>query len=133
MEDSNEILIRHALEKSERAIQSAERAIQADDMDTACNRVYYALFYAMMALGYFHGFVTSKHTQLMGWFNKKFIHEEHIFPMEMYQICKVAYDMRQESDYNLAEIDRSDAEEVRLMLDRARHFVTQVTTYLKSQ
>jgi uncharacterized protein (UPF0332 family) len=118
------------MEKSERAIQSAERAIQADDMDTACNRIYYALFYAVMALGYFHHFATSKHTQLMGWFNKKFIHEEHIFPPEMYQIYKVAYDQRQESDYNIAALDNVRKEDIILSLEQVKQFVNQTRTYL---
>lgn len=54
-----------------------------------------------MALGYKYDFVTSKHSKLMGWFNKKFIHKEHIFNEELYQICSKAFERKQKSDYDI--------------------------------
>ena len=45
----------------------------------AVNRIYYGLYYAVTALAIKHRFETSKHLQLIGWFNKEFIaSQEHI-------------------------------------------------------
>jgi uncharacterized protein (UPF0332 family) len=130
MNEHNEILIKHSIEKSERAIISAEAAISNNDLHTALNRIYYAIFYSVMALGYKYNFTTSKHARLLGWFNKKFIHEDKIFPNEMYQIYKQAYDNRQESDYDLLEIDNIDQEEARLSLSKAKIFFENVKGHM---
>jgi len=37
---------------------------------SAVNRIYYGMFYPLMALGLANHFETSKHGQLIGWFNK---------------------------------------------------------------
>lgn len=39
----------------------------------AVNRIYYSMFYLLLALGLKYEFTTSKHQQLIGWFNKNFI------------------------------------------------------------
>jgi len=42
----------------------------------AVNRIYYGLFYIITALSLKYEFSTSKHQQLIGWFNKTFIKSE---------------------------------------------------------
>lgn len=42
-------------------------------LSTALNRLYYAIFYAVAALAQKFNFITSKHSQLLGWFNREFI------------------------------------------------------------
>lgn len=39
----------------------------------AVNRIYYRMFYLLFALALKHGYKTSKHQQLIGWFTKEFI------------------------------------------------------------
>lgn len=39
----------------------------------AVNRIYYGMYYALTALALKYSFETSKHGQLIGWFNKEFI------------------------------------------------------------
>ena len=39
----------------------------------AINRIYYGMYYALTALALKNSFETSKHGQLIGWFNKEFI------------------------------------------------------------
>ena len=54
----------------------------------AVNRIYYAMFYMLLALALKYEFTTSKHGQLIGWFNKNFIKHE-------------AFDFRQQGDYGI--------------------------------
>ncbi len=80
------ILIKLSIEKALQALVSAEDNLKNKQLETALNRNYYAIFYSVLALGYKFDFVTSKHSQLMGWFNKKFIHEDGIFNDRMLKI-----------------------------------------------
>jgi len=52
-----------------------------------------------MSLGYSENYITSKHKQLLGWFNKTYIYDKKIFSVELFQIYHNAYDNRMESDY----------------------------------
>jgi len=130
MTDNSEILIRNCLLKSGKSLDSSQILIKNKDVDAAFNRIYYSIFYSVMALGYKYGFITSKHRQLMGWFNKKFINEDKVFTSRMYQIYKTAYDNRQDSDYNLILISNKKMEEVEEALKDAEYFVKQVTEFL---
>ena len=89
MQEHREVLIKNAILKSEEALQDAEIAISNDRLTNAQNRIYYALFYITCGLGYLNNFVTSKHKELMGWFNKKFIYEDEAFDEELLKTgCK---------------------------------------------
>ncbi len=96
-----EDLINIAVEKSNQAIKSAKDNIENNNLETAQNRIYYALFYIVTALAYQNDFITSKHSQLKGWFNKKFIYEDKVFEPEMIEIYNELYQFRQKSDYDL--------------------------------
>jgi uncharacterized protein (UPF0332 family) len=97
-------LIKLAVDKSNRALQDAKDCIESDKLETALNRIYYAVFYAVCALAVKNGFSTSKHSALKGWFNRKFVYEEHTFDDEMYRIYEDAFAYRQKSDYDLLYI-----------------------------
>lgn len=58
------------------------------------------MFYAVLALGLRHQFETSKHMQLMGWFNKNFI-RTGIFSPEIGSYLKTAFETRTNSDYKV--------------------------------
>jgi len=65
-------LTKYSVEKSDQALETGIKLLEID-LQTAQNRIYYAVFYLVLALGYLDGFTTGKHHQLMGWFNKKYI------------------------------------------------------------
>ena len=94
-----DILIKQAFEKSDEAIKSAESSIDNGFLSTAQNRLYYAVFYSVIALGYFYDFISSKHAQYLSWFNKKFVYNEKIFDEKLYKIYKEVFENRQKCDY----------------------------------
>ena len=65
-----QILVDNAILKAQDAILAAESNFENGFYSTCQNRLYYAIFYIVTALAYKNNFVTSKHSQLMGWFNK---------------------------------------------------------------
>ena len=95
-----DILINRAIEKSKEAIKTARLNLDNDLLSSAQNRLYYAIFYIVTALGYKHDFLTSKHGQLISWFNKKFVHEDKLLDKELFKIYKYNFENRQKSDYD---------------------------------
>jgi len=90
LQDEKRIFIEKYLGKAESALDDAEFNMKHNRYSTTSNRIYYSIFYSVIALGYTENFITSKHKQLMGWFNKKFIFEEKIFDEELTKIYKEA-------------------------------------------
>ena len=77
-DNNRQILIQYRLEQSETTISEAELLIDHNKYRAAVNRIYYGMFYCLLALGNKFSFETSKHSQLIGWFNKNFIKEKKI-------------------------------------------------------
>jgi uncharacterized protein (UPF0332 family) len=119
-----EELIKLTLEKAEQALKSAQDNINNKNFETAQNRIYYAIFYSVLALGYKNDFITSKHKQLMGWFNKKFIYEAKIFDEKMLEIYKIAFSNRLKSDYEI--IFFTNKEDIEYSLNEAVYFVNEI-------
>src|SRR4030067_1862090 len=99
LNDEKRIFIEKYLEKAQSALDDAEFNTGHNRYYTASNRIYYSIFYSVISLGYLDNFITSKHKQLMGWFNKKYVYEEKVFNENLMKIYKEAYENRAESDY----------------------------------
>ena len=97
--EHKDIFISINIDKSNEALRIAEFAISENAVTTALNRIYYAVFYTVTALAVKHDFITSKHAQMMGWFNKKFIHEDKVFNKELSKIYDNIFQFRQRGDY----------------------------------
>lgn len=77
-----------------------ELLISHGRLRAAVNRIYYSMFYSLLALGLKYEFETSKHSQLIGWFNKNFINEDLIDTKYGKTINK-AFNRRTKGDYDL--------------------------------
>ena len=66
-------LIQYRLSEAVETQSDVELLISHDRMRAAVNRIYYSMFYSLLALGLKYELETSKHAQLIGWFNKTFI------------------------------------------------------------
>ena len=60
MVPDKKIFIENYLDKSKEALIDAEVTINNDRLNNAHNRIYYAIFYAVMALGYLENFIKVK-------------------------------------------------------------------------
>ncbi|MDR3244283.1 MAG: HEPN domain-containing protein [Elusimicrobiota bacterium] len=125
MAPRNEILVTIAVEKSKLAIKAAQDSIKDSNLENALNRIYYSVFYIVMALAYKNDFITSKHSQLMGWFNNKFIYENKVFDDEIHQIYKKVFLYRQKGDYDLEYVP--EIETVNELLLSAKKFIENVS------
>lgn len=118
------ILVNNWLTKSEEALKSTEKNIKINELYTAQNRLYYALFYATSALAQKNGFATSKHSQLKGWFNREYI-KTNKFSQEYGELYFDLFEARQKSDYTFnfkpnTETLISDLEKVKEFMELIR-------------
>lgn len=68
------ILIKYRIQQAHETVDLAEFLLTYNKTVVCVNRVYYGMFYALTALALKHQFETSKHSQFIGWFNKKFVY-----------------------------------------------------------
>ncbi len=67
IEDEDRInLIKYRLEQAGETIQDVQLIVDNNRLRSAVNRIYYGMFYALLALGLAHQFETSKHASLSG-------------------------------------------------------------------
>ena len=100
IEDEDRInLIKYRLEQAGETIQDVQLLIDNDRLRSAVNRIYYGMFYALLALGLAYQFETSKHAQLIGWFNKNFINKG-LIDSKFGKIINKAFNRRTKGDYD---------------------------------
>ena len=93
-------LITHYIEKSRKTENEIPLLIENDQLFTAVNRIYYGIFYMLSALALKHHFSTSKHTQLLGWFNKNFVKDQKV-DRKYTQYIQEAFEKRMQGDYEV--------------------------------
>jgi len=92
-------LIQYRLEQAKETISEARLLIDNVKYRAAVNRIYYGMFYSLLALGSKFHFTTSKHGQLIGWFNKNFIKDKKI-DRKFGKIINDAFKARRQGDYD---------------------------------
>ena len=108
-EDRGE-LSRNYLANSQETIKTVDFLIENGEFSLAMNRIYYGIFYALCALAVQNGFQTSKHTQLIGWFNRNFVKTGRADP-QYGRFIRKAFENRMEADYNVfASFEKQEVE-----------------------
>ena len=120
-------LISYRLEEAKETIADVQLLIDNDRLRAAVNRIYYGMFYSLLALGLAYQFETSKHQQLIGWFNKNFIHEG-LIDSKFGKIINKASNRRTQGDYeSYVEFDKDIILE---MFSEMKEFITEIERFL---
>ena len=93
-------LIEHYVEKAQKTVEDIRFFIENEKLGVAVNRVYYGIYYILSALAVKYQFSTSKHTQLLGWFNKNFVKENKI-ERKYAKYIQEAFEKRMKGDYEV--------------------------------
>ena len=121
-------LIKYNIERANKAINDVEFLIENEKYYLATNRIYYGIYYSLSALALKHSFQTSKHTQLIGWFNKNFV-KNGILEKRFGKYIQNAFEQRMEGDYGTfvnfekEEIDNS-LKEMKEVINRIIELLT---------
>lgn len=128
-DEDRQQLIKYRLEQAEDTILDVELLIKNNRLRAATNRIYYGMFYALLAFSLKHNFESSKHAQIIGWFNKNFVHEGKIDERFGKSITK-AFNRRTKSDYDaFAEVDQETVVE---MFSEMKEFIAEIKNLLAS-
>lgn len=98
-EDDRKILIDYRLEQAKETIAVSKFLIDSNELAVAVNRIYYGMYYAVTALAIKFQFETSKHFQLIGWFNKEFV-STGVLDASYGKILRNAFQNRTKGDYD---------------------------------
>ena len=99
MNDRGEELIRYRPSRAEETLVEARLLAENKHGNAAVNRLYYACFYAVLALLILDGRHSSKHSGVRGLFNIHFVKTGEV-PKEMARIYNDLFERRQEGDYD---------------------------------
>ena len=126
-DDEKNALIEHRIARATDTIDEVSFLIKNKKFLLAVNRIYYGMFYILSALSLRYDFSTSKHQQLIGWFNKKFISTGEI-DRKYGRILHNAYNNRSTGDYDdFAEFDEED---VKKSFDEMKDFIRTIRALL---
>ncbi len=116
-------LVKYRLNQAIETIELARFLVNNDKLVIAVNRIYYGMYYGLTALALKDSFETSKHGQLIGWFNKEYISTKKVDP-KFGKILRNAFQNRTKGDYDVfVNFDRI---EVEIMLDEMSVFVEEI-------
>jgi uncharacterized protein (UPF0332 family) len=121
-------LIRYRLKEADDSIAEAKLLLKAGmSLRAVANRLYYAMFYSVLALLQEKQMGTSKHFGAISLFDREFI-KTGIFDKEMSKTLHRAFELRQKADYlEQADVSRADVEE---LLPKAIEFAARTKSHL---
>lgn len=122
-------LARYRIKQAEESLDEAQFLHSGGKSPrSVMNRVYYSMFYSVLALLIYEPYSSSKHSGVLSYFNKNFIRNE-VFDKEMGRTLNKAFDLRQREDYR--EYSHLTALEATHFIEKAESFVSKVNDYLK--
>lgn len=131
MMDDNDrkALVAYRMQQAYETVELAKFLTASQKLTIAVNRIYYGMYYALTALALKNSFETSKHGQLIGWFNKEFIASKKL-DSKFGKILRNAYQNRTKGDYDAFVI--FSLQEVEVMLEEMVVFIDEIQIELNS-
>jgi uncharacterized protein (UPF0332 family) len=128
MTENRKTLIEYRLTQARDSIREADVLNQSGmSRRSVMNRLYYAMFYAVLALLQEKEMGTSKHSGAIALFDREYV-KTGAFPKEMSKALHRAFELRQKGDYmEETEVTAEDIAEIR---PAAEKFVEYAERYL---
>lgn len=127
-DNERKTLIEYRIKQAFESAEVAEFLFKNEKLAASINRIYYSVFYSLLALAIQFGFKTSKHPQLHGWFNKNFIATGKI-EREFGRILRDTYEYRLSADYDV--FVKYPEEDMELLLSEMKAFIIRIEEFLK--
>jgi uncharacterized protein len=122
-------LVRYRMERAFETLEEARVMLQSGHLYGAANRIYYACFYAAVALLLTRELSSPKHSGVMALFNRHFV-KEGLVSTEMGKFYSQVFEHRLESDY--ADVVELKEEDIRADLEKAQEFIAYIESQLGS-
>ncbi|MBU1262566.1 HEPN domain-containing protein [bacterium] len=130
MKENFKALIQYRLEQADDCLREAGCLLKEGmSLRAVMNRLYYAMFYAVLALLQEKQIGTSKHIGAISFFDREFV-KTGTFDKGLSKVLHRAFELRQKDDYvELVSITKDDIDEI---LPKAKDFVDEIKRYLFS-
>jgi len=128
MTENRKTLIAYRIAQARDSIREADLLNESGmSKRSVMNRLYYAMFYAVLALLQEKEMGTSKHSGAISLFDREFV-KTGLFSKEMSKALHRAFELRQKGDYmEEAEVTSDDVDEIR---PAAEQFVEYAERFL---
>ncbi len=122
------VLIKYRLQQADDSMKEAEVLLKEGmSLRSVMNRLYYAMFYTVLALLQEKQLGTSKHYGAISLFDREFI-KSGIFDKELSKILHRSFELRQKGDYmEQPEITKADIDEI---LPKTVSFINEIKQYI---
>jgi uncharacterized protein len=121
-------LVRYRLEQAVETLREASLLLDQSAWRGAQNRAYYAMFYAVHALLATRQLGSSKHSGVLGLFDREFV-KPGLLPTALSRSLRLAFNRRQSWDYG--EVGELDPREITEMVAAAKLFVQAIEDFLR--
>jgi len=127
-DEKQKSLAGHRLDQAAESLEEARYLMDGGkSLRSVANRIYYGMFYAVLALLIYEPYSSSKHTGVLSYFNRHFV-KSGIFPESLGRHLNKAFELRQRGDYR--EYFELTKEQVEQLLGEAKEFITAIRVYL---
>ena len=126
-DDEKNALIEHRISKAIAAIDEVDFLMSNKKFLLAVNRIYYGMFYILSALSLKYDFSTSKHQQMIGWFNKEFVATGKVAP-KYGKIIHNAFSNRSTGDYD--DFAEFEEDEVKTSFNELKDYIKTIRALL---
>lgn len=127
-DEKRRALALYRLSQADEALDEAKYLLEGQKSPRVIiNRVYYSMFYAVLALLVFEEFASSKHSGVLAYFNQRYIKSGRI-SKDIGRSINLAFELRQQADYR--EFNDLSYDQVSVFIPQAQAFVATVRTNL---
>ena len=123
MIEETRALVLYRQQEAREALEEAEILRARNKYRGAMNRVYYAMFYAVLAVLASRGLSAAKHSGAISMFHREFVKPGTI-PVEIAKFLDIAFDLRNKCDYR--DFVLPDPERVDELLVAAHRFIDEI-------
>ena len=123
-------LIKYRLERADESLKAAQLMLENKLYIPAMNRIYYSMFYSVLALLVLSESAFSKHGQVKGFFNREFI-KTGVFAKDFGRLFNAVFEYRQKFDY--VDLITPEEELISDYIIEAKRFVDEISKYLKDK
>ena len=128
IDEKKKLLALYRLQQAAESLQEAQYLFSGEkSLRSVVNRIYYGMFYSVMALLIYEPYASSKHSGVLAYFNKHFV-KGGLFSDAMGRSLNKAFELRQRGDYR--EYFELKKDQVEPLLDEADRFVAAVRKFL---
>jgi uncharacterized protein len=128
-DDKKKALAQYRLQQAAESLEEVRYLLTGGkSLRSVVNRIYYGMFYAVLALLIYEPYTSSKHTGVIAFFNQRFV-KGKVFTESMGRSINKAFELRQRGDY--IEYFELTRDQVEPLLEEGGQFLLSIKTYLE--